>query len=253
MAALSIFTRLPFWRLCRLELTHYEKAVPYWPLAGWVTGGAMVAAYSVATQLGIGVGTAVAMAIATRVVLTGGLHEDGLADMCDGFGGGTTRERTLEIMKDSHIGSYGVIGLILYHLLLWNLMTAAMETGLPPMVMMVADVYSKACSSLVVAFLQYARKSEEAKLKFTYAQTGAGGIAVSLMLSLPAMAMMTSLAKPDAQTLTLFATAGLASTGSMTIYMRHKIGGYTGDCCGATFLVTEIATYIALTQWQTAI
>lgn len=69
-------------------------------------------------------GVAVILALTSRLLITGALHEDGLADFFDGFGGGTNRESTLRIMKDSHIGSYGVLGLIIYYLFAYNLLVA---------------------------------------------------------------------------------------------------------------------------------
>ena len=66
---------------------------------------------------------AVLMALAARLLATGALHEDGLADFCDGFGGGTSRDKILSIMKDSHIGTYGVLGLLFYYGLMWNILT----------------------------------------------------------------------------------------------------------------------------------
>src|SRR5574344_2931621 len=67
------------------------------------------------------------------LLLTGALHEDGFADFCDGFGGGTDRGKILVIMKDSHIGTYGVIGLVLYFLLLWNVWVLIYQMGLSPL------------------------------------------------------------------------------------------------------------------------
>ena len=117
IAALSFFTRLPFWRLANVPKEYYEKVVPLWPIAGWVTSACMSIAFLFSILvLGFMPYTSIIIAIITRILITGALHEDGFADFCDGFGGGTSRERTLEIMKDSHIGTYGVLGLIMYFL-----------------------------------------------------------------------------------------------------------------------------------------
>ena len=90
----------------------FRHVVNYWPFAGWITGGTMALTFALAVQI-LSVPYAILLAIIARLILTGALHEDGLADFIDGMGGGTTRERVLEIMKDSHIGTYGVIGLIM--------------------------------------------------------------------------------------------------------------------------------------------
>ena len=127
IAALSFFTRIPFWRLSSLESRHYENIVPMWPVAGILTGVVMSCTFYM-TSLALPNTVAIVIAMISRILMTGGLHEDGFADFCDGFGGGSTglpekdRERTLRIMKDSFIGTYGVLGLILYFLLLWNIL-----------------------------------------------------------------------------------------------------------------------------------
>ena len=119
LASLMFFTRLPWWRLRTVPKEAFEHVVDYWPLVGWLTGGTMALTFAVAISAGISPAVAALLAIAARMLLTGALHEDGLADFCDGFGGGTTRERTLAIMKDSHIGTYGVLGLLISLGLLW--------------------------------------------------------------------------------------------------------------------------------------
>ena len=116
-ASLIFFTRLPLWRWVTVDSSYYSRVVELWPAVGWLTGcvtaGSLYAASMIFPPL-----AAVIIAFAVRVLLTGAMHEDGLADFFDGFGGGTSRERILAIMKDSHIGTYGVLGLILYFLLL---------------------------------------------------------------------------------------------------------------------------------------
>ena len=119
LAAFIFFTRLPFWRIREVPAECFKHVVPYWPLSGWLTGGIMAGVLWLSAQI-LPFSVAVLLALAARLLITGALHEDGLADFFDGFGGGTNRERILSIMKDSHIGSYGVIGLIFYFLLLWS-------------------------------------------------------------------------------------------------------------------------------------
>ena len=106
---------------------------------------------------------AVLLAVGARMLVTGALHEDGLADFFDGFGGGTSRERILEIMKDSHIGTYGVLGLIVYLALLVASLTD-IPAGLLAFVMLAADPFCKMVSGQIIMFLPYARREEEAKV-----------------------------------------------------------------------------------------
>ena len=133
LAAFIFFTRLPFWRLRQPQKECYASVVEYWPLTGWLTAALMAGTLWLGSQY-LPYAVAVVIAVAVRMLLTGALHEDGLADFFDGFGGGgRDRSRILAIMKDSHIGTYGVLALVVYMLLL--ILTLA---SLPPMVAVVA-------------------------------------------------------------------------------------------------------------------
>lgn len=232
IAALSFFTRIPFWRLTTLEARHYENIVPLWPLAGLLTGGVMAAVFLAASCV-LPISVAAVMAVISRVLLTGGLHEDGFADFCDGFGGGSTgspeqdRERTLRIMKDSFIGTYGVLGLILCHLLLLA-MISSLATMLSPLAlagcMVGIDVFSKLMSSMIVYFLPYARDAKGAKSKLVYSRG-----------SRPYLAMLLAVVSLNAPLLFF-----------LFRWMRRRIGGYTGDCCGATFVIIESFNYLLM-------
>lgn len=98
LAALMFFTRLPFWRICTVPSECFRHVVSYWSLCGWLTGGVMALSFWVfSTWFPLPV--AVLLALCARLFLTGALHEDGLADFFDGFGGGRDREGILRIMK----------------------------------------------------------------------------------------------------------------------------------------------------------
>lgn len=184
-------------------------------------------------SLALPLNVAVVLAIASRILLTGGLHEDGFADFCDGFGCNSTgvpekdRERTLRIMKDSFIGTYGVLGLALYALLLFTLLSslaAAMPLWAVAISVVGIDVLSKLLGSMIVFFLPYARDAKTAKNKLVY-NRGAK----------PYIAMLVSVVTLNAPLLFL-----------LFRWMKQRIGGYTGDCCGATFIIMESYNYILL-------
>ena len=119
------------------------------------------------------------IALIARLLLTGALHEDGLADFIDGFGGGRNRERTLAIMKDSHIGTYGVIGLIIYYALMLQLPhTLPLETLCA--VVFVGDCLSKCCAAQLINMLPYARSEETAKNKTVYSRMTVGEFLICL-------------------------------------------------------------------------
>lgn len=232
LAAFIFFTRLPFWRIAPVPGECFKHVVPYWPLTGWLTGGITVAVLWLAAQV-LPLQVAWVLAILSRLLVTGCLHEDGLADFCDGFGGGTTRERTLAIMKDSHIGTFGVVGLIVYFLLRWQLYVLPLPVLCA--VVFCGDVFSKGVCSHIINLLPYARREEESKAKVTYSRMtvveAAWGLVVALLpvvLWLPRELWLACLLPP-------------VVFGLLCLWMHRRLGGYTGDCCGAVFLVSELA------------
>lgn len=108
---------------------------------------------------------AVVLAMIVRLLVTGALHEDGLADFLDGFGGGgSDRSRILSIMKDSHIGTYGVLGLLMYELLLITTL-CSLSPELAALTILMADPFSKMVTAQLIMMMPYARNEEEAKNK----------------------------------------------------------------------------------------
>lgn len=246
-AALMFFTRLPLWRLRKdVPQEAFRHVVEYWTLSGWITGGTLAASYWLCAQV-FPTAIALLIALATRLLLTGALHEDGLADFMDGFGGGHSRERILAIMKDSHIGTFGVLGLLLYLALLYSTWLHLPAQHLP-FYLFAGDLYAKACSSLIICRLPYARRSEEAKIGTTYIRPHGRSILPYLL-------------RPLAQLFPVYLWIGLCPqqlpaiwvwlvpllcVGVLIRYLRNRIQGYTGDCCGAVFLITELSFHLTL-------
>ena len=238
-AALIFFTRLPFWRVYQPPKESYRNVVEYWPFVGWFTGGAMAATLYLGSMM-LPWPVAVVAAIIVRLLITGALHEDGLADFLDGFGGGGNRDRILAIMKDSHIGTYGVLGLILY-LLLLGATIHSMTPALATLTVMAADPFSKMVSSQLINMLPYARREEEAKNKIVYRKPSlAAGLSLTVQGLLP-MIMLIWLTG-----VSWYLVIGIPPLVMYFLYllMLHKIKGYTGDCCGAVCLLVELAVYL---------
>jgi adenosylcobinamide-GDP ribazoletransferase len=241
-AALIFFTRLPFWRIYQPPRTAYAAVVEWWPLTGWLTGGAMAATLYFGSMV-MPYAIAVIAAIIVRLLITGALHEDGLADFLDGFGGGgTDRQRILDIMKDSHIGTYGVLGLLLYMLLLGTSLFC-----LPPqmaaLTILAADPFSRMVASQIVVMMPYARTEDTAKNKTVYRKIDwKAGIALSVQGLLPMAAFLwfTGLAWE----MILFVPCLVMYFLYLMIW--HRLRGYTGDCCGAVCLLVELAVCLVV-------
>jgi adenosylcobinamide-GDP ribazoletransferase len=241
-AALIFFTRLPFWRLHQPPKECYATVVEHWPLAGWITGGAMAATLYFGSWY-LPYMVAVLLAIVVRLLVTGALHEDGLADFLDGFGGGgSSRERILAIMKDSHIGTYGVIGLIFYELLLAAALMS-MTPQLAALTILAADPYSKMVTSQLVSMVPYARHEDEAKNRTVYRKISwQAGVSLAVQGLLPMVAYIWYTGMR--WDLIIFIPALVMYFLYLLIW--HKLRGYTGDCCGAVCLLVELTVYLVV-------
>ena len=243
LAALTFFTRLPFWRIREIPADQFKRVVPLWPVAGWLTG--FVTAF-VLWLCGSFLPLTLAwiLALLSRLLLTGCLHEDGLADFIDGFGGGTSRERVLGIMKDSHIGTYGVIGLIVYFALMLQL-PAALSRDTLCLLVLCGDCWSKCCAAQLINLLPYARTEETAKNKTVYERMTLPELLLCAFFGLaPAFVMAFALHWLPVSFLWLLLVP-LCVMLLLALLMRRKIQGYTGDCCGATFLLCELLFYLS--------
>lgn len=241
-AAMIFFTRLPFWRLHEPPKECFSSVVEYWPLTGWLTGG-LTAVTLWACSMVLPFQVAVLLAIVARLLVTGALHEDGLADFFDGFGGGgSDRQRILAIMKDSHIGTYGVLALVAYELLLAAALIA-LGRELAPLAIIAADPFAKMVTAQLVMMLPYARREDEAKAKVVYRRMDwPAGISLAVQGLLPMTAFLW-LTGTDWQ-LVIFIPCLLMYFLYRLIWQRLK--GYTGDCCGAVCLLVELAIYIVV-------
>ena len=238
LAAFIMLTRLPFWKIKKVPAECFKHVVPYWPLVGWLTGGVMAAVLWLAGQI-MPVSLAWILALIARLLVTGCLHEDGLADFFDGFGGGTSRERILSIMKDSHIGTYGVLGLLFYYGLMWNILTT-LSVPLACAAILSGDAWSKFCAAQIINTLPYARKEEESKAKVIYDRMSPGVLLSAFMAG--ALPMLLLLDKG-------YWWAAIAPAMMFILLMslmRRRLQGYTGDCCGATFLLCEFSFYLTI-------
>lgn len=238
-AALIFFTRLPFWRVYQPPKESYKAVVEFWPLTGWLTGGAMAAMLYFGSMVLPWAVTVIA-AIAVRLLITGALHEDGLADFLDGFGGGGDRDRILSIMKDSHIGTYGVLGLIIYLLLLGTSLYS-MPVTVAALAVFAADPFSKMVTSQLVSMLPYARPAEDSKNKTVYRKPSlAAGLSLTVQGLLP-MALLFGVMGPQWYLVIVIPPLVMYF---LYLLILHKIRGYTGDCCGAVCLLVELAVYL---------
>jgi adenosylcobinamide-GDP ribazoletransferase len=238
--ALQFFTRLPIPGWVGFDPAWLNQASRYFPLVGLVVAFITGATYALASWF-LPAPVAVILSTAAGIYATGAFHEDGFADMCDGFGGGMTPERTLEIMKDSRIGAYGAIGTIC--LLALKLTTLAM---LPPLAaigaLFAAHPLSRLMATSLIWRLDYARAEGKAK-PLAQKMSGAEFMIAAVTALLPALVVV------ELRWLSWNALiAGVILALIATIWLARKfvrrIGGYTGDCLGAVQQVSEVMFYL---------
>lgn len=236
--ALMFYTRIPCPNWVTHDAEYLNKATRYFPLMGWIVGGLSAAVFYGAEYL-FNTPVALLISIIGSVLITGAFHEDGFADVCDGFGGGWTKEKILNIMKDSRVGAYGVIGIVLLLLLKYMSLLSINVYDLG-FVLIAAHSFSRLCAVLVIFTSKYVRENEDAKAKPLAKQISANELIPAVILGVAPLFLFL--------TIKILVVLLLPIIG--TVYLRwyfHKwIGGYTGDCLGATQQVTEILFYISM-------
>ena len=236
VAGFVLLTRLPV-RASETALARGAAAAWAWPVVGAVLGGIAGLAALVVMALGLPAPLAAGLCLGLMTMMTGAMHEDGLSDTVDGLWGGWTRERRLEIMKDSHIGSYGVIALILSLGLRWLALSTLFAAGLVLPVLIAAGALSRAAMPALMHALPPARDGglsrSVGRVPFDTAVLAA---AVATVLALLALGLV-------ALPLVLAVTAAAWGIGALA---RAKIGGQTGDILGAAQQMAEVSLLLVL-------
>ena len=235
-AALRFMTRLPLPARLGHGSVGLDRASRYFPAVGLVVG-AIAALVFALTSFFWPKTIAVLASMATTLYLTGAFHEDGWCDTVDGFGGGWTRARILEIMKDSRIGSYGAVALVVLLLAKFCALVEIDAAGIAP-ALLAGHAFSRLCATTVLHTLDYARA--EGKAQPLSVAKPRGDLWVGAFTALAAIMLLKPLPALTATLLAVLATLWLARL------FKKQIGGYTGDCLGATQQLAETAFYCGL-------
>ena len=241
--AVRLLTRWPFpsWADVGAPATptRAAAAVSYYPLVGALIGAFAGIVFCLA-HLVFPATLAVVFAAAASVLATGALHEDGFADACDGLGGGATRERALEIMRDSRLGTYGAAGLGLL-LAAKVLALAAAPAAVVPWLLVAAHAASRASMAAALAGGTCVR---DTGLAAPLADAPLAGARIGGAILIGGAVSCTLLIEAPPATL----LAGLGALAFGHFLMRHayerKLGGYTGDCLGGVQQASELGLYL---------
>lgn len=240
--AVRFFTRLPVPGWVGHSAEALNRSARYFPAVGLLVGGIGALVFLGAMQLWPQP-VAVLLSMAATIYATGAFHEDGLSDTVDGLGGGWDKLRILEIMKDSRVGSYGAIGIAM---MLFAKFTALGEIyaayGLAALAgaLIAGHALSRFASTALIYTLEYVREDETSKSKPLAKRMARGELALAALLGLAPSALV-----PWPQAAVAWLLVAVAAWLAARYFVK-RIGGYTGDCLGATQQVAELAFYTGL-------
>lgn len=251
LIALQFLTRVPVPARVGFEPAWLHASARYFPLVGLFVGavGALVLWLAAALWP---VPVAAGLSIAATVWLTGGFHEDGLADTCDGLGGSVSRERALQIMKDSRLGSYGALGLMLVLGLKAAALASLAEAGIANALTAttLAHGASRAAAVALLRVLPYAGDVEHAKAKPMAQQVSRVGVAVACAWPLLAALALGGLQLAPWRAIFAALAAAAVSAALCARWFRRRLAGYTGDTLGGAQQFSELAMLLA---WQACV
>lgn len=240
--ALQFFTRLPAPRWVGFDAAWLQHAARYFPAIGILVSLACAAVYWL-TALWLPQVVAALLSTAAGIYLTGAFHEDGFADVCDGFGGGMQASRVLEIMRDSRVGAYGVIGIVL--LLATKIAGLASLPFLQVMpALLIAHPLSRCFAAALIWRMPYVR--EEGKVKPLAQNMSNGEFAVAAITAALPLIVCVAAGWLALQALLPAMLLGAAAAWFLARKFQRRIGGYTGDCLGAVQQFSEVAIYLGL-------
>ncbi len=245
--ALMFYTRIP----CPKWINHHQddlnKATRYFPLIGYIV--AIVSGITLYLSLLIfSMQISVLLSMIAGILTTGAFHEDGFADVCDGFGGGWTKEKILLIMKDSRLGTFGVIGIIFVLLMKYLCLThiLSIEEGNIYLVILTAHSISRLSAVVMKMSLKYVREDEHSKAKPIAKETTVKDFVIACFFGIAPCFLLGNYFV----FLTLIPI--LLCIAYLKNYFYKWIGGYTGDCLGAVQQLTELVfffSYISLCKF----
>jgi adenosylcobinamide-GDP ribazoletransferase len=236
LTAVMFYTRIPVPQSMGYSPENMNRSTGYLPLIGMLVGAAGGLVYLGANQL-LAVNVAVLLAMLATILLTGAFHEDAIADFCDGFGGGHDTESILRIMKDSRVGTFGVLGLCMTLLTRYALLSN-IDPTIFPVIFIAGNAYSRFQPILLIQSSDYMRNTGKNKAGAIAGNRDPWMLAQAFVLALIPMIF-----------LPLWISGILICLEMLVFilfrwYVHRKLGGYTGDVLGALQQISELIFYL---------
>jgi adenosylcobinamide-GDP ribazoletransferase len=238
LTAVMFFTRIPCPKWVDHSEEYLNKASMYFPLIGWIVGGFSALIFWIFSFV-FPLSISIIISMISSILITGAFHEDGFADVCDGFGGGWTKQKILDIMKDSRTGAYGVIGLILILGLKFSLLYN-MKIPVILIALIAGHSLSRFASISIIFTHNYVRENEDSKAKPLGKKMTSTQFLVAAVFGLAPLLLFQN------YIYFLILIPVLLIRLYLTYYFKKWIGGYTGDCLGAAQQVSEIIIYLSI-------
>lgn len=236
--ALVFYTRVPLPLWFEYSSDYLRHASRYLPAVGILVGSIGATTFWL-SDLVLSPNISIALSMGATILLTGAFHEDGFADVCDGFGGGWTPERILEIMKDPRVGSFGTVGIVLI-LLLKFLALQALPIAWIPYALIAGHCVSRMMAISYLATHTYVQVEAQSKVKALADQITKG----SLIIAASTVIIVLTVSNSSGFWLALLPL--LPAWWLLGKLFTQKLGGYTGDCLGAAQQIGEVVYYLSL-------
>lgn len=245
--ALQFLTRIKLVKQDSWTVADFGGSVPYFTAVGFIVGCLSAMLYMLLLPF-LGVMATSLLVVAFHILITGGLHADGFMDTSDGLFSGREREKKLEIMKDSRVGSNGVVGFVFLILLKWQLL-AALPPVIAPAILIVLSAISKAGLTMSVTSYPYARPEGMGKAFAQYAPSNSNALAWAT--SVLCLSPFVEFGVLDPVWWLLPVALVLIGKGTNVVlnrYMVKHLGGVTGDTYGFVSECTELILLLAATM-----
>ncbi len=233
--AIVFYTRIPGPTWAGKDPAKMVHANKYLPIIGLLVAAISALALVAASRL-FPTDISIAIAMLASILITGAFHEDGLADVCDGFGGGYEREQIIRIMRDSRIGTFGVIGLISM-LALKFLCLRELPLNQCILSLFISQSVSRLSSLAIMCSLPYA--SDQGKIKSATSTWSWRDLLMGAAVGLLPISLM-----PQVALMSILVFLGVFELGRR--YFLRRLGGYTGDCLGAIQQITELCLLMGI-------
>lgn len=246
LLAISFLTRLPVKLNFTVSGAHLNQASRYFALVGLLLGVLLALLYSI-FQLLLPPSISVLLMMAVGLLLTGAFHEDGWADVWDGFGGGWQVEQKLAIMKDSRLGTYGAAALFIILLVKFQSLLFLSDSLLNTLsAIVIGQCLSRAVATSLICSMEYVSADATAKVKPLAMHLSVTSLAILLLTAGVVLSCLIVFGVLLWQTAIVMIVVLLILRQLLIYWFKQQLGGYTGDCLGAAQQLSEVTIYLTL-------